>query len=109
MARGQDPAAGVWETPNVLGWAGWEERFRNASRRPLEDVSRKVGKEGISNKGAAQQSLEVGLRTPSLLRSQAGRQSPSLTPVWIGRAATPKSSAPWWPNVSVNSQVGHIY
>ena len=33
MARGQDPAAGVWETPNVLGWAGWEEiqeRFQEA-------------------------------------------------------------------------------
>lgn len=96
MARGQDPAAGVWETPNVLGWEGQEERFRNTSRRPLEDVSRKMGKEGISNKGAAQQSLEVGLRTSSLLRSQAG-SFPSLTPVWIRRAATPKSSAPWWP------------
>lgn len=55
-----------------MGWAGWEEKFRDASRRLLEDVSRKMGKEGISKKGAAQQSLEVGLRTPRLRRSQAG-------------------------------------
>ena len=59
-------------SPDVLGWAGWEERFRDASRRLLEDLSRNMGKEGISKKGAAQQSLEVGLRTPTLPRSQTG-------------------------------------
>lgn len=34
-------------------------------------LSGKMGKEGVSNKGAAQQNLEVGLRTPRLPRSQA--------------------------------------
>ena len=72
MAGGQDPGAEVWESPNVLGWAGWEERIRDASRRPLEDVSQKMGKEGTPDKEPAQHSLKVELRTPSLPRGQAG-------------------------------------
>ena len=39
---------------------------------PWRMLSGKMGKEGVSNKGAAQQNLEVGLRTPILPRSQAG-------------------------------------
>ena len=57
-----------------MSWAGLGGR-RDSGTLPggfQEDVSRNMGKEGISKKGAAQQSLEVGLRTPRLPRSQAG-------------------------------------
>ena len=46
--------------------------IREASGRSLEDVSQKMGKEGTPDKGPAQQRSEVGLRTPSLPRGQAG-------------------------------------
>ena len=72
MARGQDAADGDWRVP--MSWAGQGGRRDSGTLPggPWRMLSGKMGKEGVSNKGAAQQNLEVRLRTPILPRSQAG-------------------------------------